>query len=245
MTRFAQSRQLVALVALGAVLSLMAPQPASAFTLIETQFLPAVQLGASQQVQVSASNFSNASVSITINILNSTGTIVATKTATLSSNGNSTLRFTNGNSAAVLSAMVEASAASSIASDFQVLSSNGEAVAAILPYVQVPAVQYTGGIRLIAGQSGGVAVTNISTGSQEITVTVYNNNGNMVLNQTSQVSAGHTWFNPFSNTGTGNNGYRAVVSTANSNTAVASLMTFDKTTGLLVAVLWPPDPCTC
>jgi hypothetical protein len=102
-------RQLVALFALGTMLNLPFVEPARAFTQVESQFLPAVQLVASQSAQVSVSNFSAGSVMVTINIFNSAGSITVTKTATVAASRTFVLRFQNGKTTASYSAVVSAS----------------------------------------------------------------------------------------------------------------------------------------
>ena len=236
----------VAIFALAAILSLSVEET-RAFSPLETHFLPAVQLVASQAAQVAVSNFSTASVSVTMNIVDALGNIVATKTVTVSGNKSSTLRFTNGNTAATYSAVVEASVANAIASDFEVLNSNGEVAAATLPFINTtPATQNTPGVRLIPGQSGAVTVTNITTSSTQFTVTVFDNSGATVLTQSGTLAAGQTQYIEIQNISFSNDGYRAVSSgSGTSKGKIASdLMTLDKTTGQITAVVLPPNPCS-
>jgi lipopolysaccharide export system protein LptA len=202
----------------------------------ESQIMPAVQLQTQQQLQVSASNFSTSSVMITINILNSTGNVVSTKTVTVAADKTYVLRYTNGNSIATYSAVVEASIANSVAPDLQVLGSNGEVIAISLPYLEtnLAAVQYTPGVRLVPGQSAKATVTNASTGAAQFSLVVMDVNGNTVLTESGDINPGQTLTYQYDNMGNSNNVYRAVVS-APANTVVSSIMTFDvKTGGLLV-----------
>lgn len=230
--------KLAALIALSAMLSLTGADRAWAFANAETQFLPAVQVPAALQLQVSASNFSAASVSVTIKIVNAAGTTVANKTAAVAANSSITLQYTNRNVGAYYSALVEASAAASISSDLQVLASTGEILVVSLPFVETSAaVQHGPGLRLIPGQLGAATVTNISKGAVEATVTVYDNSGDTVFNETAALKAGQTVAYSFSNTGTSNNGYRAVASTSNSSTVVSDAIIFDKTTGNPIGVM--------
>jgi hypothetical protein len=192
-------------------------------------------------LQVWASNFTEASVSVTIKIVNAAGTTVATKTVSLAANNSTTLQVTNGSVGAYYSAVVQASAATSISSDLQVLASNGEIMVVSLPFVETSAaVQHGPGVRLIPGQSGTATVTNIGKNPVEATITVYDNSGDTVFNETTAVKSGQTVAYSFSNGGTSNNGYRAVVSTSNSSTVVSDSITFDKTTGYPIAVVECP-----
>ena len=236
-------RKLVALIALGAILSIGFVQDARAFTLVETQLLPAVQLGVLQALLASVSNFSTGSVSVTINVLNASGTIVMTKTSTVAGGKSLVIKFTNGGNTGSYSAVVEASVAGAVTSDLEVLNSNGQVAAVSLPFINTsPATQNMPGVRLIPGQSGAVTVTNITTASVQFTATVSDNSGNTVLTQSGTLVAGQTMTFPFSNAGTANNGYRAVVS-APASAVVSDLMTFDKTSGNIIVIVYPPNPC--
>lgn len=230
---------------LGVALTFMYVQRTEAFTLVESQFLPAVQLQALESVQVSASNFSSQSVEVVIDILNASGKVVSTKTVTIAANNTFVLRHQNGNSTGNFSAVVNCGAASSIASSFEVLGSTGEMVAITLPYIEstVPAVQNTAALRLIPGQSASASVTNISSSPAQFSLTIYNNTGKVVLSEGGSISAAQTLTFPFSNTGTGNNGYRAVVSSA-ANSVISDLMAFDITSGQINSILFPPNPCS-
>jgi hypothetical protein len=235
-------RKLITLFVLAVVLGPIRLQRAEAFTLIETQFLPAVQLGAAQIVQVAASNVSAASVSVTIDILNSVGTIVMTKTSSVSPNKTLVVKFTNGTTTGSYSAVVGVSAASAINSDFQVLSSTGQVATVALPYIELPASQNTGSVRLIPRQSAVAAITNFATTSVQFTLTVIDNYANTVLTESRTLAAGQTMTFKFSNMGNTSNGYRAVVSSA-ANAVIGGIMTLDSKTGLVVLLVYPPNPC--
>jgi len=232
-------RKFVTLLALGAILSLgsFVPQ-AKAFTPAEIHYCPAVQLVAGQSAQVSASNFSNAPVSVTIAIINSAGTVVATKNITLNFGKTTALSITNGDTTAAYSAMVEVSAANSVASDFEVFSSNGQVATLALPYINTtPAVQTTAAVRLTPGQSGVATVTNITTSSQEVTYAVLNNAGTTVLSWEGTLSPGQTMTWSFTNKGTADNGYRGVATAQAETTVTCSLLTLDST-GQAVSIQW-------
>jgi hypothetical protein len=235
-------RKLIALFVLAVMLRPICPHRAEAFTLIETQFLPAVQLGAAQTVLVAASNLSAAPVSVTIEILNSVGTIVITRTSSIPANKTLVVKFTNGTTTGSYSAVVGANAASAINSDFQVLSSNGQVAAVALPYIELPAVQATGSVRLIPGQSALAAITNFATTSTQFTLTVTDNFANTVMTETQTLAAGQTMTFKFSNKGTASNGYRAVVASA-ANAVIGGIVTLDSKTGLVSLLVYPPNPC--
>jgi hypothetical protein len=221
-------RKFVAMLALGALLSLNLVPRAKAFTLVEIHYLPAVQVVAGQLMQVSASNFSNASVSATLNITNAAGAVVATKTAPIAASKTVVLGYTNGDTTASYSAVVEVSAANSVASNFQVFGSNGQTAALTEPYINSTlAVQNTPAVRLTPGQSGAAAITNITAEAVTLNFVVINNAGTTVLSESATLGPGATGTYPFTNTGTVDQGYRAVVTTQAENTVTSSVMTFD------------------
>ena len=242
MKAWKNSRNPVALFALGTMLSLPLVERARAFTQVESQFLPAVQLVASQLAQVSVVNFSAASVAVTIDIFNGAGNVVVTKTVSVGAGRTYGVRFQNGKTTASYSAIVSAGAASSVVSDFQVLGANGAGVATSFPILELPAVQHIGSARLAPGQSAAVAITNVSTVPASFTVEVFNNVGTIVVTQQGTIDAAQTLTFPFSNTEKTTVGYRAVVSTSATNTLTPDLLTFDAATGHLINIL-PPGPC--
>jgi hypothetical protein len=221
-------RKFVAMLALGAILSLSFVPQAKAFTLVEVHYLPAIQLVGGQSAQLSVSNFSNAPVELSIHLLDSTGTLVKTTTLTLGGGKTHVLGYTNGDTTASYSAVVEVSAADSVASTFEVLSSNGQVAALSLPFINsTPASQYTPAVRLTAGQSGAATVTNISSSSQEISYQVINNAGSVVMSWDGPLISGQTMTWPFTNTGKTANGYRGVVTTQAEGAVTCSVMTVD------------------
>jgi len=233
------NRKFVALLALGAILSLGFVPQARAVTFVEVHYLPAVQLVGGQSAQVSVSNFSDATVSVTINITNAAGTIVATKNITLNFGKTTALSMTNGDTTAAYSAEVEVSAANSVASDFEVLSSNGQVAALTLPYINTtPAVQNTPAVRLTPGQSGLASVTNITAEADSFNFVVIDNAGTSILSESETLSPGQTMTWSFTNTGTADNGYRAVVTTQAETSVTCSLVTLNAE-GRVVAEIQP------
>ena len=234
------NRRFVALLALGAILTLgsFAPQ-AKAFTPLEIQYLPAVQLVGGQSAQVSVSNFSDAHVSVTITILNAVGDIVVTKTITAAASRTYAVAYANENITASYSAVVEVSAANSVASDFEVLSSNGEVATLSMPYINsTPATQNTPAVRLTPGQSGVASVTNITLSPVSIQYWVINSSGLVVILDSVTLNPGQTMTWSFTNTGTADNGYRAVLTTQAETTVTCSLVTLGAD-GRVVAEVQP------
>ena len=235
-------RNAIAVIVLTGMFSFPFVQQAKAFTQIESQFLPAVQLVGSQLAQVSVVNFSAASVEITVDIFNGAGNNVVTKTVTVGAGKTFGIRFQNGKNTTSYSAIVGASAASSVISDFQVLAANGQTVAISPAFLELPAVQHTGSARLLPGQAASVAITNVSTIPTTFTVQVFDNVGNIVLTQQGTINADQTLSFPFSNTAKSAVGYHAVISTSAANTLTPNLLTFDVATGRLISIV-PPGPC--
>jgi hypothetical protein len=234
--------KMVALFALAAMLNLAYVERARAFTQVESQFIPAVQLTASQTAQVSVCNFSAASVSLTINIFDSNGNISVTKTVTLSSKRTTALRFTNGKTTATYSATLSVSAANSVASDFQVLASNGQVLAINPAFLELSADQSTGPARLVPGQSGAATITNISTVPAAFTLQVFDDLGTLVVTQTGTINIDQTLTFSFSNTGKANHAYFAVASTSAANTLASNLISFNPANGQMI-VAYPPGHC--
>jgi len=204
-----------------------------------TGYIAAVQLAPSQFAQVALSNISTGQVSTTINILNSSGGTFATKTSNVSANKTFVFRFQNGSATAVYSAVVTSSVASTIVADLQVLGLNNEVSAVLIPQPITKTVVNIPSARLVPGQSGVASVTNITTATVQFTLTVLDANGKTVLTESPSLSAGQTLSYSFSNQGTANNGYRAVVSTSVANTVVADMLLLEKTTGQIMAILIP------
>lgn len=232
----------IAVIVLAGMFNFFLVEQAKAFTQIESQFLPAVQLVASQSAQVSVVNFSTASVEITVDIFNGAGSDVITKTVTVGAGKTFGIRFQNGKTQSTYSALVSASAASSVISDFQVLATNGETVAVSPALLELPAVQHTGSARLLPGQAAAVAITNVSTLPATFTVQVFDNVGNVVLTQQGSINADQTLSFQFTNTAKANVGYHAVISTSAANTLTPNLITFDVASGRLISIV-PPGPC--
>jgi hypothetical protein len=202
-----------------------------------TGFIPAVQLLPLQFGQVAVSNISTGSVSTTINILNADGSIFMTRRSQVAANQTFVFRFQNGGTTSVYSAVVTSSVANSILSDFQVLLPNNEVGAVFVPNPDNPAELYTASARLIPGQAALATVTNITNATTQFSLTVLDTNGNTVISESASLNPGQTLSYPFSNTGTANNTYRAVMSTGAANAVTAGVMFFDKTTGQIRAIL--------
>ena len=232
----------VALLAFAATLIFSVAAAAQNLT---TGYVPGVQLSPSQFAQVAVSNISAASVRTTITVLNADGSTFMTKTTTVAANKTFVFRFQNGSTTAVYSAVVTSSVASSIVCDLQVLGSNNEVIAILQPQPN-PAnlVQNTPSHRLVPGQSAIATVTNITTTTSQFSLTVLDVNGNIVLTEQSvSINPGQTLSYSYSNTGTVNNSYRAVVSASTASSVISNVLLFDKTTGKINAILLPqPNP---
>jgi hypothetical protein len=186
------------------------------------------------------SNVPTGSVSTTINILNADGSVFMTRTSQGAANKTFVFRFQNGGTTSVYSATVTSSVANSIVSDFQVLLPNNEVGAVFsigTPFPTAGLVLYTPSARLIPGEAALANVANITSGTTQFSLTVFDTNGNTVISESASLNPGQTLSYPFSNMGTANNTYRAVISTGSTNTVTADVMFFDKTTGQIRAIL--------
>ena len=218
--------------------------PATAAT-SETYYLPAVQLSALQSAQVAVSNHSTEPVDVKISIYGATGNVVSSTSQSITPNHTYVLRFANGNAVSDYYAVVTASATGTISTDLQALASNGEVAAITFPFANsVPAVQNTPMVRLVPGQSAAVVVINVGTETTTFDLTVYNNNGNVVLSKEGiQIGPGQIENDTFSNDGEVNNGYRATVSDSARRSSLSEIITLDRATGKVLTIVYPPDPC--
>jgi hypothetical protein len=99
-------------------------------------------------------------------------------------------------------------------------------------------LQYLPAVQLVADQSAAVKVSNVSTESVEFVVDIYGGNGTLLVSKTETLAAGHTYTLPYKQpAGTASNNIRAVVSLNTAHVAVSDIMTFDKTSGEVIAIL--------
>ena len=137
MKHFAQSWRLVAILALVAVVSLTYVKRTKAFTLIETQYLPAVQLSASQLASVKVTNVTSNAVEVEISIFADGGKILSQRTVTVPAVQTVTIPV-QANAAGPLSfhTVVALGTAHSAISDVMLFDKTTGQVVAILPYVE-------------------------------------------------------------------------------------------------------------
>ncbi len=100
-------------------------------------------------------------------------------------------------------------------------------------------IQYLPAVQLVASQTALVKVSNVSLNVVDATVTFYGHNGNVLLASTSQsIAAGATFsFSYVHPATTAASDVRAVVSLDTASAAISSLMTLDKTSGEVIAIL--------
>ena len=97
-------------------------------------------------------------------------------------------------------------------------------------------IQYLPAVQLVASQTAAVSVSNTSTESLEFIVDIYGKNGTLLVSKTGTLAAGQTFSLPYLNTLSGNRVIRAVASLGTANVAVSDLLTFDKTSGEVIAI---------
>jgi len=137
MHRLKSSWKFAALFVLGALASLLYVSHSKAFTLIESQYLPAVQLVANQGGVINVWNVSNSPLDVTLNLF-ADGS-ARTLTITLGAGKLHTFTFTNtSKTTSRFRGVLEFSAANSAISDIGTLGSNGEMVT-LVPAVQLSA----------------------------------------------------------------------------------------------------------
>ena len=97
--------------------------------------------------------------------------------------------------------------------------------------------QYVPAVQLVANQLVNVNVSNVSTESVEIIVDIYAGNGTLLVTKTETLAAGHTFILPYRQpAGTTSNTIREVIGLGTANAAVSDVVTFDKTSGEVIAV---------
>jgi hypothetical protein len=98
-------------------------------------------------------------------------------------------------------------------------------------------IQYLPAVQLVANQSAIVNVSNTSTESVEFIVDIYSASGTLLASKTVTLPAGQTFALLYLNRLSGNRTIRAVVSLGTASAAVSDLVTFDKTSGEIIAIV--------
>jgi hypothetical protein len=130
------SWKLVALFVLGAVGSFFYVTRSRAFTLIESQLLPAVQLLANQSAIIAVSNTSSSDLDLTITTYGLAGHMISQKTDTLAPGATTTLVVIAKNTMTFRTA-IELGTQGAAVSDLMVLDkTTGQVSALLLPAVQ-------------------------------------------------------------------------------------------------------------
>jgi hypothetical protein len=139
MHRLKSSWKLAAMFAIGAFASLLYVSHSKAFTLIEFQYLPAVQLNASQGAAIKISNVSTAALLVDISIFTDGGRTFASSSVTIPAGETHTVNFKNpAKGPAGFRAALAFGAASSAVADMMLFDTNGN-VTALVPAVQLTA----------------------------------------------------------------------------------------------------------
>ncbi|MGA8153972.1 MAG: hypothetical protein WB952_23680 [Terriglobales bacterium] len=144
MKNLRMSWKLVALFVLGAIGSCFYVTRSSAFTLIESQYLPAVQLVESQSAAVEVSNISSEAVEVEVKIISDSGRVLRKAGATVGAGRTFTVNYTQ--PAAVppssIRARVELGTAQAAVSSLLTFDkTTGQTIISIQPGILLPAVQ--------------------------------------------------------------------------------------------------------
>ena len=131
--------KLIAVFAVVAIVSIGYVVRSRAFTLIEMQFLPAVQLVANQRAAVNVSNFSTETVTAVIDIFSGNGTLLVTKTVTIMPGQTFILPYIHptGTFPANIRASVSLDTANATVSDIAAFDVTSGEVNAILPFIKL------------------------------------------------------------------------------------------------------------
>lgn len=96
--------------------------------------------------------------------------------------------------------------------------------------------QYLPYIELVASQSAQINVSNVSPNDLEATITTYGMAGHMISTQTTTLAPGATTSLVVIAKPTGSLSFRTAISLSAAGSAVSDVMTFDKTTGEVIAI---------
>ncbi len=98
--------------------------------------------------------------------------------------------------------------------------------------------QYLPAVQLVPLQTATLAVTNISGQAVSASVSIVAGNGTVLASKSPSIQAGHTFLLPYiTPAGTTPTTIRAMVNLGTAKATVSSLMTFDLTTGEVIAVV--------
>jgi hypothetical protein len=98
-------------------------------------------------------------------------------------------------------------------------------------------VQYLPAVQLVADQSAAICVSNTTTESVAAVIDIYADNGTLLVSKSVTLAPGQTYKLPYKNNLAVSRDIRGVVSLGTASAAVSDLMTFDKTSGEIIAVL--------
>jgi acyl CoA:acetate/3-ketoacid CoA transferase len=137
MRNLTKSWMLVAVLAVGAILNVGHQQAAKAFTLIEINFLPAVQLIADERADIKVTNVSVNSVTVRLTVYNDEGTVIAQLQHSIAA-GTTFTHAVRAPSTGPLSfhAIVESDTAHATVSDAMAFDKSTGQVIAILPFIE-------------------------------------------------------------------------------------------------------------
>ena len=92
-------------------------------------------------------------------------------------------------------------------------------------------------MQLIAGQSADIKVTNVSANSINVELTTYTDKGTIITQETRSIAIGTTLTLAVTAPPSGPLSFHATLVSDAANAAVADVMTFDKQTGQVIAML--------
>jgi len=129
----------IALFTLGVVISCINATESWAFTLIETQFLPAVQLGASQSAQIKVTNTSSNNLDVVITTFNDGGARLSQTSVTILPLHTQTVAVKSGATGPLsFRATLALSAANSSVADVMMFDKTTGQLVVVLPFVVLP-----------------------------------------------------------------------------------------------------------
>jgi hypothetical protein len=228
------------MLALVTATSLIYVKRTQAFTLIELDNLPAVQLVANQSIIINITNTSTEGVDYVVDVYGGDGGLLLTRNMTLDGGNTWALTYKNqGTAPLTIRAVIGAGTANATITDGGVVDpTNGELVviarggqSQATTSLLLPAVQ------LVSNQTAMVNICNVATESVSGTLDIYTGEGTLLLSKPLTIAPGQTFSLPYKHPAGGPGNIRAEISFPNTGTVTADMATFDVNTGQMVALL--------
>jgi hypothetical protein len=245
----ANLRKSTALCILAAVFSLVHAEPARAFTLVESIFLPAIQLVAGQFATVTVTNTLSGPnahpIQLIAQAINDKGApfkTEGTEATPITVDPNATFHFSvraPANENLSFHTVVQLDTAGAAIGDVMGWDLNtGQLISIMAGQAILPAVQDVPVVGLAPGQSALVKVTNVSANSASPTITLYRETGALLVTiPIKTLAAGATFTHRVTAPANGSLAFFATINWGDGSLGVSDVQTLDNATGQVIAIL--------